>query len=127
MPTRAPFFETKAVQPTPKLSLLAEACPTCDQPIPHDRYDEIKERILSRERKRSDEITARLQEQHARDKELALAEERRLSDAKIAEARAAARHAADVENAERIAAVERANSEAQASIRAELAAAREAT
>jgi hypothetical protein len=109
------------------MSLLAEACPTCDQPIPHDRYDEIKDRIQSRERKRSDEITARLQEQHARDKELALEEARKLSDLKIAEASNAARRAAATENAERIAAVELANVEAQAAIRAELAEAREAT
>ncbi|WP_213740519.1 DUF2130 domain-containing protein [Bradyrhizobium sp. dw_411] len=106
---------------------MAEACPTCDQPIPHDRYDEIKDRIQSRERKRSDEIAGRLQEQHARDKELALEEARRLTDVKIAEASDAVRRAAALENAERIAGVELANGEAQAAIRAELAEAREAT
>ncbi|UPT88001.1 DUF2130 domain-containing protein [Bradyrhizobium barranii subsp. apii] len=127
MPSHAPLFETKALQPAAKLAMRAEACPTCDQPIPQDRYDEIKERIQSRERKRTDEITARLHEQHARDKETALEEARKLSDAKIAEARDAARRAADVENAERIAAVQRESSEAQAAVRAELAAAREAT
>lgn len=142
MPSHAPLFEAKGLQPAAKLSLLVEACPTCDQPIPHDRYDEIKERIQSRERKRADEITARLHEQHARDKEAALEdarklsdtkiaealnEARKLSDAKIAEARDAARRAADVESAERIAAVQRESSEAQAAVRAELVAAREAT
>lgn len=127
MPSHAPLFEAKGLQPAGKLSLLAEACPTCDQPIPQDRYDEIKERIQLRERKRADEITARLQEQHARDKEAALDDARKLSDAKIAEARDAARRAADVENAERIAAVQRESGEVQAAMSAELAAAREAT
>ncbi|QOZ06651.1 DUF2130 domain-containing protein [Bradyrhizobium sp. CCBAU 51765] len=142
MPSHAPLFDAKGLQPPAKLSLLAEACPTCDQPIPHDRYDEIKERIQSRERKRADEITARLQEQHARDKEAALEDARKLSDTKIAEAldqarklseakiieaRDAARRAADAENAERIAAVQRESGEVQAAMSAELAAAREAT
>jgi hypothetical protein len=127
MPSQAPLFEAKGRQPAHKMSLLAEACPTCDQPIPHDRYDEIKDRIQSRERKRSDEIAARLQEQHTRDKELALEEARKLSELKIAEAADAARRAAALDNAERIAAVELANVEAQAAIRAELAEAREAT
>ena len=95
------------------MSLLADACPTCDQPIPHDRHDEIKERIQSRERERSDEIAARLKEQHARDKELALEEARKLSDAKIAEACETARRAAETLGAERIAAIDRANMEAR--------------
>lgn len=127
MPSHAPLFETKGLQPAAKFTLLADACPTCDQPIPHDRHDEIKERIQSRERKRSDEITARLLEEHARDKDSALEEARKLSEAKIAEASEAARRAADTQSAERIAAVEQANKEAQASMRIELAAAREAT
>lgn len=127
MSARAPLFEAKAVQPTPRMSLLADACPTCDQPIPHDRHDEIKERIQLRERERSDEIAVRLKEQHARDKELALEEARKLSDAKIAEACETARRAAETLGAERIAAIDRANMEAQASIRVELDAAREAT
>ncbi|WP_456790184.1 DUF2130 domain-containing protein [Bradyrhizobium sp. USDA 4472] len=126
MPSHAPLFETKGLQPGRKMSLLAEACPTCDQPIPHDRYDEIQDRIESRERQRSEEVAARLAEQHARDKELALEEAGKLSDLKIAEAIDAARRAAAVENADRVAAVERANAEAQAAIRTELAEAREA-
>ncbi|MEH2539225.1 MULTISPECIES: DUF2130 domain-containing protein [unclassified Bradyrhizobium] len=127
MSARAPLFEAKAVQSAPRISLLADACPTCDQPIPHDRYDEIKARIQSRERERSDEIAAQLKEQHARDKELALEEARKLADAKIAEACETARRAAEAQGAEQIAAMDRANIEAQASIRAELDAAREAT
>lgn len=127
MPLQASQFDAKALTPAGKRSLLAEACPTCDQPIPHDRFDEIKARIQSRERKRSDEITARLQEQHAREKETALEEVRKASEAKIAEAQQAGRHAAEVEAAARIAAVEQTNTAAQAEIRAELAAAHEAT
>lgn len=126
MPSQASLFEAKALTPS-KMSLLAEACPTCDQPIPHDRFDEIKARIQSRERKRADDITARLQEQHAREKEAAVEQERRSSEAKVAEAQQAGRQAAEVEAAERFAALERNNIAAQAAIRAELVAAHEAT
>ncbi|MBR1225230.1 DUF2130 domain-containing protein [Bradyrhizobium sp. AUGA SZCCT0176] len=127
MPSQPSLFEAKALTPASKMSLLAEACPTCDQPIPHDRFEEIKARIQSRERKRSDEITARLQEHHARDKETALEEARKASEAKTAEAQTAGRRAAEVEAAERIAAVEQTNRAAQAQMRAELTVAHEAT
>lgn len=127
MPSQASLFEAKALTPASKMSLLAEACPTCDQPIPHDRFDEIKARIQSRERKRADEITSRLQEQHAREKEAAIEQERKASEVKVAEAQQAGRLAAEIDAADRIAAVEQMNSAAQAQIRAELVAAHEAT
>ncbi|QHO73608.1 hypothetical protein ACH79_14070 [Bradyrhizobium sp. CCBAU 051011] len=127
MPSQASLFEAKTLTPASKLALLAEACPTCDQPIPHDRFDEIKARIQSRERERADEITARLQEQHAREKEAAIEQERKASEVKVAEAQQAGRLAAEIEAADRIAAVEQANRAAQAQIRAELVAAQEAT
>jgi hypothetical protein len=127
MAPQGSFFEAKALTPAGKMPLLAEACPTCDQPIPHDRFDEIKARIQSRERKRADEITARLQEQHAREKEAAIEQERKASEGKVAEAQQAGRLAAEIEAAGRIAAVEQANRTAQAQLRAELVAAQEAT
>lgn len=45
------------------LHAAGETCPTCDQPIPHDHFDEIKERIETRQSARSAEITERLQDQ----------------------------------------------------------------
>ncbi|GAB1716958.1 MAG: hypothetical protein NTAFB05_20000 [Nitrobacter sp.] len=127
MPPQASLFEAKALIPASKMSLVAEACPTCDQPIPHDRFDEIKARIQLRERKRADEITARLQEQHSREKEVAIEQERKAFEGKVAEAQQAGRLAAEIEAADRIAAVEQTNRAVQAQIRAELVAAHEAT
>ena len=51
MATQSSLFEAKAAQPNSKRAFLAEACPTCDQPIPHDRYEEVQEKIQARERK----------------------------------------------------------------------------
>jgi hypothetical protein len=44
-----------------------EVCPLCEQAIPGDRSEEIKERIASREREQRREIEARLQERFAQD------------------------------------------------------------
>jgi hypothetical protein len=124
MSARPSLFEA---QPNSKMAFLAEACPTCDQPIPRDRYEEITEKIQARERKRSDEIAARLHEQHSREKLLALEEAGRISEARIAEACDATRRNVEAAGAERFAGIEMANQAAQAAIRAELQAAREAT
>src|SRR5437762_2114382 len=70
MPTQfAPLLKS----PTPHsaathLHLADEVCPLCEQPIPHDRFDEIKERIEARDQERSAEIADRLRDQFAREK-----------------------------------------------------------
>jgi hypothetical protein len=112
----------------PHFHVAGEVCPTCDQPIPHDRFDEVKARIETRQRERSAEITSRLQEQFAREKaqavELAqrqasetLEQERLAAAEKIVAARGEGRHEAEVAAQERIAAVERANEEAISALR----------
>lgn len=50
------------------MHVSSEACPTCDQPIPHDRFDEIKARIQVRQQARVTELTARLREDFSREK-----------------------------------------------------------
>lgn len=126
MPPQTSSFEANALSPAGKMPVSTDACPTCDQPIPHDRFDEIQARIQSRERLRVDEITSRLQQQHAREKEAAIEAERKASESKIVEAQQAGRRAAELEAAQRIADLEKSNSAAQAQFRAELAAAQEA-
>jgi uncharacterized Zn finger protein (UPF0148 family) len=54
------------------LHTAGEFCPTCEQPIPDDRFDEIKERIETRQQEQSAAITSRLKEQFARDKTIIL-------------------------------------------------------
>lgn len=66
--SQSPLMKSGAKQTVTHLHAAGDVCPLCDQPIPHDRFDEIKERIESQELARSAEITARLQEQFAREK-----------------------------------------------------------
>jgi hypothetical protein len=126
MATQSSLFEAKAAQPNSKRAFLAEACPTCDQPIPHDRYEEVQEKIQARERKRSDEIASRLHEQYSRENLLALEEAKRAAEARIAEACDVTRRNAEAAGAVRLVEIESANQAAQASMRAELQAALDA-
>lgn len=71
-----------------------EVCPLCEQQIPHDQFDEIQARIETRQRKTSDEITARLQHQFALDKAAALEKAAKDADEKAALARTEAEAAA---------------------------------
>lgn len=45
-----------------------QRCPWCDQPIPHERYDEIHARIAAKERERTAQVERQLREQLAREK-----------------------------------------------------------
>jgi hypothetical protein len=47
---------TAAHSAMPRIHVVDEVCPTCDQPIPHDRFDEIKERIETRQSERETQI-----------------------------------------------------------------------
>ena len=63
-----------------------ENCPTCDQPIPHARFEEIKETIRGRQAEQATHIAARLQEQFSREKAEALEEASRKAAATLAAA-----------------------------------------
>lgn len=89
-----------------------ERCPMCGQLIPHEKFQEIHERIVANERKRSVEFDRRLEEQVGREKALADAN----AKAQIAKARKEA--ASAIENAKR---------GAEAKLRAAGEAARKAT
>ena len=97
-----------------------ENCPTCDQPIPHARFEEIKETIRGRQAEQTTHIAARLQEQFSREKAEALEEASRKAAATLAAAvdstRAEERLAADAAATKKLADVERANKETQAEL-----------
>lgn len=48
--------------------LTSERCPWCDQPIPHEKFDEIQARIQTKERQRSEAQEKALREQFAKEK-----------------------------------------------------------
>lgn len=97
-----------------------EACPTCDQPIPHDRFEEIKEKIETRQSAHSAQIAARLQEQFKREKADALEQAGREAAAtlaaQVASAREEERRAAEAAANEKLAETARINQEAQAAM-----------
>jgi hypothetical protein len=45
----------------------SDRCPTCDQVIPHDHFEEIQSRIQARQQEQVDDLTARLEAAHRRD------------------------------------------------------------
>ena len=45
-----------------------ESCPWCDQPIPHEKFSEIRSRIAAKEREQHAEMLARLKSDFAREK-----------------------------------------------------------
>jgi hypothetical protein len=111
---------------TPRVQIVEECCPTCDQPIPPDRTEEISARIRSKQQAHEIAVSTRLRRDFALEKAnavetakqegaAALDQEREQSAAKIAagqeQARAdvdRARQEADSVAAERIAIIERA-------------------
>jgi hypothetical protein len=114
--------------PTARLHLTEGICPTCEQPIPRDRFDEIRERIEARQRERSVEISARLHDQFAREKALAVEEaqqeaaaalerEKQQANVKVSAARDEGRLAAEAAVQERVAAVERGSQAAISALR----------
>lgn len=104
-----------------QLHPVGDVCPTCDQPIPHERADEVRRRLEERAQQQAAELTVALQEKF--DRETAEAAERhRLEteqklDVARAEAKAAALTAANVE----IEAAKTASREAQEALAAKTA------
>jgi len=54
--------------PEPHLHIEGERCPWCDQPIPHEKFDEIRARIEAKERERTAALERRLKEQVAQER-----------------------------------------------------------
>src|ERR1700745_1320508 len=49
------------------LPITAEVCPWCEQPVPHEKFEEFSSRFQARENERIAEVTARLCDQAARE------------------------------------------------------------
>lgn len=102
----------------------SESCPVCDQPIPHDRFDEFKARIEARQSAHTAEIASRLQDQFALEKASALEQARREASAtltaQVASAREEERRTAEVAAHEKLAEAARVNEEARAVLQARI-------
>jgi hypothetical protein len=107
--------------PIHHLHPVDDACPVCEQPIPHDRADEIAERLQAREQAQSATITARLQEKFDTEKTEALERARLEADQKIAEAREQARLGAELQSKAQIDAAETARVAAQEALQTKTA------
>lgn len=79
----------------PHLHVLGDVCPLCEQPIPHDKFDEIKDRIESRERDHVNQIAQALQSQFAEEKRKLQELAARDADERVAAAAAAAKRVAE--------------------------------
>jgi hypothetical protein len=77
------------------LHAAGDVCPLCEQPIPHERADEIAERLEARERLQSEAITSRLTESFTIEKTEAVEAARLEADQKVEAAREEARIAAE--------------------------------
>ena len=123
--SQSPMLKSGATHSAmPHIHATGESCPLCDQPIPHDRFDEIKARIETRQLARTAEITSRLQEQFAREKADSLEQARREASAtvtvQIASAREEERRAAETAANEELAKASRIAGEVQAAMQARI-------
>ena len=127
----------------PRVQTAAECCPTCDQPIPRDRAEEINARIRSQQQAHETAVTTRLGRDFALQKAnvieaakqegaAALDRERSQTAAKMAAAQEQARtevqrarQEADSVAAERIATVERAREQDKSAADAQFSALQE--
>ena len=89
--SQSPFSKSGVAATLPHLHITGDACPLCDQPIPRDRYDEIKGRIESRQSANEAALTERLQDQFVQQIADAREQERGLATEQLEAGVAAAR------------------------------------
>lgn len=123
--SHSPLLKSEApVAPMAHLHHGDEQCPFCDQLIPHDRFEEIKERIEARRAADLDEVRSLLKAQFAQEKAEALELSRRQAESVLKEhvlrAREEERQAAEAAAGQKLAEAERANHHAQAALQARL-------
>lgn len=56
--------EPSALHPKQHVHIVGEHCPWCDQPITHDKFEQIQARIQREERKRTADVEMRLTSEH---------------------------------------------------------------
>lgn len=96
------------------VNAAADLCPLCDQPIPHERADEIAHRLETLEQERMAEVTAKLTAEAEATKAAALAEAERQAVQRIATARESAAAEAAAEAKARLDFAEAAKANAEA-------------
>jgi hypothetical protein len=99
------------------LHVAGEVCPVCDQPIPHDRAEEVGERLEARECEQSAAISAQLRETFDTEKAEAVERVRLETAEKVAAAREEARRAAEAQSKAHIDTAEQARAAAQEALR----------
>jgi hypothetical protein len=118
--SQTPILSGTSLSNFSHVHVAAENCPTCDQPIPHDRLEEIKEKIQARQSAQATQIAARIQEQFKREKADALEQAAREAAitlaTTVASARDDERQTADAAANQKLADAERANNDAQAAL-----------
>ncbi len=107
----------------PRLTLVADTCPLCEQQIPHDRHDEIMERIALRYRAQEAEVDKRIELRVAAERS-AVQEAALLETAKqVVSARDEAKCEAEAAAALRIAGIEQTGAATRQDLETKLAAA----
>ncbi len=127
------------------LHAQGEVCPTCEQPIPNAKLEEVKKRIEAKEQERTAEITAQLQSSFERaqaeaatkakaaldqarlDAAAALEKEKSAATARVETAATEAKRLAEAAASEKLAAAERAAASLQTNFQTQLAQAAQAT
>jgi hypothetical protein len=98
------------------LHVAGEVCPWCEQPIPHDKFEEISSRIKARERDHFAKEEARLKQQFAREK----AEAEGKAATREAAAREETRKTANLAAQEKLAAADSARRASEAALQAKI-------
>lgn len=116
-PLPAPITSPLRSPPVHQASVIRGVCPLCDQPVAHDRADEVMARLDARDREQAATISTRLQEKF----EIAKAEEleraRLEAEKKVALAREEARLVAEAQSKMQIEQAEHARVAAQEALR----------
>jgi hypothetical protein len=104
----------------PHIQVAGEACPLCDQPIPRDRFEEVKARIETRQAANDSALAKRLNDQFAQQMADAREQERNLAserlESSVTQARREERALAETATNQRLADATRASKEAEAAM-----------
>src|SRR5688572_29746837 len=98
----------------PHVHIGTEICPLCEQPIPHDRAEEVAQKREALERQREAELTDRLASRFELEKAEALAKAAEEAGERIAAARESARVEAEIEAKAALASADAAKQAAEA-------------
>lgn len=99
---------------------VGDVCPTCDQPVPHERAEEIARRLEEQEKRQAAQLTAKLQKRFDLQLTEAAEQARLETDEKVGSARLEAKAAAELAAQAQIDAATAAGQAAQEALRAKI-------